>query len=129
MRYTFKRTEKLKSKKLIEQLFENGKKINAFPILLVYQQINHQSNYKIQAGFTVSKRNFKRAVDRNRIKRLMRESFRIQKHLVQELQEDKGNDKAVFMFIYLGKDELPYTTIETAMLKLIKSYKKIAIKE
>ncbi len=125
MKYTFKKEEKLKSRKLIEQLFLEGKKITAFPILLVHLEIEHLSKYKIQASFTVPKRRFKRAVDRNRIKRLMHESYRLQKYLVQELQEEKSNNKSVFMFVYIGKEEMDYTTIETSINKLLQEFKKL----
>ncbi len=125
MKYTFKKEEKLKSRKLIEQLFLEGEKITAFPVLLAYLKTEHLSNYKIQASFTVPKRRFKRAVDRNRIKRLMRESYRLQKHLVQELQEEQGNNKAVFMFVYIGKEEMDYTVIEKSMKKLLTSFKEL----
>ena len=123
MKNTFKKEEKLKSRKLIEQLFLEGKRITTFPILLVYLETEHLSKYKIQASFSVPKRRFKRAVDRNRIKRLMRESYRLQKHLVQELQEEKGENKAVFMFVYIGKEEMNYTTIETSIGKLLTTFK------
>ena len=73
MQQTFKKQEKLKKSKLIEQLFAQGKSLTIFPIKLIYLEINHNSPYKIQAGVTVSKRNFRKAVDRNRIKRLLRE--------------------------------------------------------
>ena len=77
MRFTFGKPEKLKSRKLIGKLFEDGKSVKKFPVRLVYLQTNHTSDFPVQAGFSVPKRNFKRAVDRNRIKRLIRESFRI----------------------------------------------------
>ncbi len=62
MQFTYKKQEKLKSKKLIKQLFEEGKKINIFPIMLLYLQVNHDSNFLVQAGVTVSKKHFKKAV-------------------------------------------------------------------
>lgn len=59
----------------------------------------------LQAGFSVSTRNFKKAVDRNRIKRLMREGYRIQKSGLEEILEKKGKT-LFFFFIFTGK-ELP----------------------
>ena len=65
----------------------------------------HEGSSLLQAGFTVNKKNFKKAVDRNRIKRLMRESYRIQKNdLKNELI--KSNKNLALFFIYTGK-ELP----------------------
>ena len=79
MRLTFGKQEKLKSRKLIERLFEEGKSVKKYPIRLVYLQTDHTSDLPAQVGFSVPKRHFKRAVDRNRIKRLLREAYRIQK--------------------------------------------------
>jgi len=119
LRHTFKKGEKLKSKKLIEQLFENGKRLKAFPIQLVYLEIEHKTDYLIQAGFSVPKRRFKRAVDRNRIKRLMREAYRLHKYTLPKLTE-VDTKKHIFMFIYIGNHIETYATIETQFLKLLK---------
>jgi len=65
MRSTFKKEEKLKKKKLIGQLFAQGRSLSAYPVKLIYLQTDHDSPYKIQTGVSVSKRNFKKAVNRN----------------------------------------------------------------
>ncbi len=109
MQQTFKKQEKLKKSKLIDQLFAEGKAVTAFPIKLIYLQIEHDSPYKIQAGVSASKRNFKKAVDRIRIKRLLREAYRKNKYLIYESEHTK---KHIFMFIYLGKKEVDYHIIE-----------------
>ena len=119
MRHTFKKGEKLKSKKLIEQLFESGKRLKAFPIQLVYLKIDHKTDYLIQAGFSVPKRRFKRAVDRNRIKRLMREAYRLHKYTLPNIS-DVDTKKHIFMFIYIGNHIETYTKIEAQFLKLLK---------
>ncbi len=89
MQQTFKKQERLKKRKLIEQLFAEGKSITVFPIKLVYLQIDHQSPYKIQAGVSASKRNFKKAVDRNKLKRLLREVYRKNKYLIYDSEHTK----------------------------------------
>jgi len=119
MQQTFKKQEKLKKSKLIEQLFAQGKSLTVFPIKLVYLKIDHNSPYKIQAGVTVSKRNFKKAVDRNRIKRLLREVYRKNKFVIYESENTK---KHIFMFIYLGKTEFEYPILEGKMKLLLQKF-------
>ena len=119
MQQTFKKQEKLKKSKLIEQLFTQGKSLTIFPIKLIYLEIEHNSPYKIQAGVTVSKRNFKKAVDRNRIKRLLREVYRKNKFVIYESENTK---KHIFMFIYLGKTEFEYHILEGKMKLLLQKF-------
>ena len=119
MQQTFKKQEKLKKSKLIEQLFAQGKSLTIFPIKLIYLEIEHDSPYKIQAGVTVSKRNFKKAVDRNRIKRLLREVYRKNKFMIYESENTK---KHIFMFIYLGKTEFEYPILEGKMKLLLQKF-------
>ncbi len=119
MQQTFKKQEKLKKRKLIEQLFDQGKSVTVFPIKLIYLELDHNSPYKIQAGVSASKRNFKKAVDRNRIKRLLREVYRKNKYLIYESEHTK---KHIFMFIYLGRTELDYYSLEDKMKELIKKF-------
>ena len=82
MKATFSKIERLKSKKEIDILFSDGKSISKYPIRLVYKKTDFNEKIKIRAGVSVSKRNFKKAVDRNFIKRLMRESYRKNKYIV-----------------------------------------------
>lgn len=120
MRSTFKKSERLKKRKLIDKLFAEGRSILNFPIRLVYLEIEHDSPYKIQAGFSVSKRHFKKAVQRNRIKRLLREAYRKNKYLIYESEHTK---KHVFMFIYVGKEAEKYSVLEEKMRKLLKKFR------
>jgi len=119
MRNTFRKQEKLKKKKLIAELFARGKSISVFPLKMVYLEIDHGSDYKIKAGVSVSKRNFKNAVDRNRIKRLMRETYRKNKFSIYNSEDTK---KHIIMFIYQGKKEIPYQLMEEKMIKLIEKF-------
>ena len=119
MQNTFKKQEKLKKSKLITQLFTEGKSLTVFPIKLIYLQVEHNSPFKIQAGVSASKRNFKKAVDRNKIKRLLREVYRKNKYLIYQSENTK---KHIFMFIYLGKKELDYKTLEEKMVELIHKF-------
>lgn len=103
--YTYSSTEKLKSRKTLEQLFARGKSLSAFPVKLLYTEVEEKDRPFLQGGVGVSARNFKKAVDRNRIKRLLRESYRLHKLPLQELLAQKEKRFAVFL-LYIGK-ELP----------------------
>jgi ribonuclease P protein component len=103
-RYTFKREEKLKSRKTIEQLFKEGKAFSNFPFRILWK-FNNTATAPLQTGFAVSSKHFKKAVDRNRVKRLMREAYRLQKNdLYNQLEQD--NKQLAVFFIYIG-NELP----------------------
>jgi ribonuclease P protein component len=119
MRETFTRQEKLKRKKWIAQLFAEGKSISVFPLKLVYLQADHGSSFKIQAGVSVSKRSFKKAVERNRMKRLIREAYRKSKYLVYASENTKNH---IFMFIYQGKNEVSYQFMEEKMVILLERF-------
>jgi ribonuclease P protein component len=119
MRNTFRKEEKLKKKNLITDLFASGKSASVFPLKMIYLKNDHESPFKVQAGVSVSKRNFKLAVDRNRIKRLMRESYRKNKHLIYN---DDDTKKHILMFIYQAKREVSYEQMEEKMNELIKKF-------
>ena len=96
----------MKSRKQIELLFKEGKTINVSP-LRVYYSIwpLPVADSLLVFGVAVGTRNFKKAVDRNRIKRLMREAWRLQKNELQQKLKEKNQQLHVF-FIFTGK-ELP----------------------
>jgi ribonuclease P protein component len=110
---TFPKHQKLKSRKDIKALFEEGKTVTKYPVKLLWLPLGQQDT---RAGFAVAKRNFKSAVTRNKIKRLMRESYRLQK------QEIQRQDKKTFtlLFLYIGKDVASFKTIDKAVLGALK---------
>jgi ribonuclease P protein component len=104
-KYTLGKTERLKSRKLIEQLFKQGQAFSVFPLRVIYLLHTQAAPPQLQAGFTVSSRHFKKAHDRNRIKRLLREAYRLQKNELQ-LQLQQTEKKLTVFFVYTG-NELP----------------------
>ncbi|WP_340076311.1 ribonuclease P protein component [Leptobacterium sp. I13] len=116
MKYSFPKKEKLKSQLLIKKLFEEGKAVSDFPLKLLYLPSTSTEEVFIQAGFSVPKKAFKKAVDRNRIKRLMREAYRLQKVLVF----NNLPTPHAFMFLYLGKDIPDFNLIKEKMERLLK---------
>ena len=105
--FSYNKFEKLKSRKQIELLFAKGKSISSFPVKVFYLPVEHTPVHPVQVGVGVSARNFKKAVDRNTIKRRMREAYRIHKlplheHLIAE-------QKSVAVFILWIDKQLPTT--------------------
>lgn len=112
--FSLKKEERLSSKKCIDKLFAEGNSILQYPLKMVFLKTELQTKYPVQAGFTASKKNFKRAVSRNRIKRLLREAYRLNKHLIYN--ELKQEQLALFI-ILIGKELPQYKSIELAMRK------------
>ena len=118
MNQNYSKTAKLKSKKLIEQLFEEGRSVKAFPLRMVYVETPLPfDGIHVQAGVSVSKRNHKLAVTRNRIKRLLRESYRLEKSRL----DTKGATFA-FLIIYTSRDVLSQKEVSKAMVKLLNRF-------
>ncbi len=119
MRHTFHKAERIKSRKTIEKLFSGGNRLVEYPVMLVYATAPRPGAYRLQATFSVSKKKFKKAVIRNRIKRLMREAFRLHKSRYQTRYENTGETTAL-MFIYIGKEIPGYREVEEAVARLLK---------
>ncbi|WP_299047435.1 ribonuclease P protein component [uncultured Polaribacter sp.] len=118
MKNTLGKQERLKSRKLIEKLYQQGNSVKTFPLRMVFLQTEHTSKFVAQMGVSVPKRNFKLAVDRNRIKRLMRETYRLQKNIVY----NNLDMPYVFMISYIGKEERSYSELCLKMEKLLKLF-------
>ena len=116
MKFTFNKKEKLKSQKLIEKLFDEGKSVTVFPLRMLYLKTTHDDGSTIKTGVSVSKRNFKKAVQRNRIKRLLREAYRLNK---PEYFNNITTSYAL-MILYIGKEATDFDSIN-ANLKLLLS--------
>lgn len=114
MKFTFPKEEKLKSRKQIELLFVEGNSLKEFPLRIRFLKLS-DTKTQIKAGFSVPKRNFKLAVKRIQIKRLLREVYRKNKHILFE--ELKG--EYIVMFLYTDKIEWDYVEMEKKMISLI----------
>jgi ribonuclease P protein component len=121
----FGKMEKLKSRKLIEELFARGKSISVFPIriLYIFSALRTDEKPLLQVGVSVIKRNFKRAVDRNGIKRLLREAYRLQKKELLELMTEQKKKGFVF-FIYTDKQLPEYRMVFDTMTKCLSALKR-----
>lgn len=118
----FGKKYKLCSKIVIASIFEEGKQEKAYPFVLRYIRTDLKTDTKFQIAISVPKRNFKRAVDRNRIKRVVREAVRKNKYILEEAISEEMQQFALFL-IYTAQEEEPYQKIgdkiETLFLRLI----------
>lgn len=163
---TFKRNERLKSEKLITQLFRKGNSFACYPLRLVYAEIppidipdtkfqmsdseialpksdieaplsistvSDDSNAvlpvelsHIEFALSVPKKAFKRAVDRNILRRRIREAYRLHKIELYKFLENNalhGHKRFAFMVLYTAKEEMPYSDIEKGIKKMIRKFK------
>ncbi len=116
LKFTFNKNEKLKSTKLIDQLFIEGQSVSVYPLRMVYLPTTFDSEVLFKTGVSVSKRNFKSAVDRNYIKRLLREAYRLNKPLFF----NNITTPYAFMILYIGKDKPTFVQVEMKMKQLFK---------
>jgi ribonuclease P protein component len=118
MAFTYPIKEKLKSKKSIELLFSEGKSVSKYPLRLVYADNSIEKEELIKFGVSVSKKYFKKAVDRNRLKRTLRECYRLNKHLlVDSIQKPMS-----LMFFYQSKEVLSYQEINEKTILLFEKF-------
>ena len=115
--HSFKKAEHLKSRKSIELLFNEGESIFNYPVKAVWHcsKIDHTQKANVKAGFSVSTRKYKRAVDRNRIKRIMREAYRLNKAELHELVQN-SNLQMQLMFIYVSDKKLAFAEIQDVII-------------
>jgi len=111
LRFTFKKEERLSRKKLIDELFDSGSSFYLSPLKVLILEKDFESNSPAQVLITVSSKTFSKAVDRNKIKRLIRESYRLNKHLLYD--ELKKKDKKILVgFLYSSKKIESFSLIE-----------------
>lgn len=122
--FTFGKNERLKSRKSIEQLFSEGKKIMVAPYRVLYCLTSAATKSSLLFAAGVSAKNFKKSVDRNRIKRLTREAWRLQKNDLAAIITSKNIQLNVFL-IYTGRELPEYDEIFKKMTVVLQKLEKL----
>jgi len=119
MKFTLGKEERLKSNLSIQELLKRGKAVSSFPLKIYwdYSPDSHQK-YPVKAAITVPKRKFKRAVDRNLMKRRIREAYRLNKNLLYETL-DQRNQKIQLIILLLSDEFIPYKQLEKGMREIL----------
>ena len=116
--FSLNASERLKSRKLMERVFKNGTRWHKFPFRVSFLIENETGDSLIKFGCSAPIRNFKKAVDRNRVKRLMKEAFRLEKHLLLESLREKN--ARLIVFVIFTAPVLPkFETIKTSMNEVV----------
>lgn len=119
MQFSYPKNEKLKSQKTIDRLFSEGKSVSKYPLRLVYVENTDENNSeKILMGVSVSKKYFKKAVDRNYFKRVLRECYRLNQNILKE----NLSKPFALMFFYQTKEKLSYQEIEEKTKQLFQKF-------
>ncbi len=125
MSFSYPKDEKLKSKKIIDLLFSEGKSVSKYPLRLVYIAHDFDENVPLKMGVSVSKKYFKKAVDRNYFKRVLRESYRLNKQLLV----NQLDAKYCCMFFYQTKERLSYQEINEKTTQLFEKFTTVLQKD
>lgn len=117
---SLKSSGRLKSKKLFEEVFSQGKWIKSNDISVVYLNVEPKPGIPLQAAFSVPKRKFKKAVDRNRLKRLLREAYRTQKQELEEVLKT-SNKALVIVFVFTFTQLIEYDRVQTNVSQVLQT--------
>ncbi len=113
---TFRKSERLCSKKAIADLFGNGKSFYSFPFQIIWTIAESETEFPAQVAISVSKRIFRRAVKRNLIRRRIREAYRKNKHILYNFLVN-NNTKIAFIIIFKDSSVPEYTDLEKSVCK------------
>ncbi|WP_153800588.1 ribonuclease P protein component [Foetidibacter luteolus] len=125
----YPKEEKLKGRKLVQQVFGSGKSFVVFPLKVFYTVAQQPLGYAVKAGVGASSRSFKKAVERNRIKRLLREVYRLNKQPLHQVQAG-NNLQLAFFILYIDKvmpqQALLQSKMQLVIQRLIKELHEVA---
>jgi len=117
-KFSFRKEERLCSKKLIDLVFKEGRSFHSFPFKALWKTTPLPMPVPVQVAFMIPKRNVKRAVDRNRVRRQMREIYRHHRHLLTETCT-LTNNQVVLVVVYNGKNHLSFAEMESKIILIL----------
>lgn len=121
-KYSFKKQERLKSRKLIRELFEKGSSFFIFPFKVIYLTGYLKDDSPHQTLVSIPRRNFRRAVDRNKLKRRVREAYRLNKNILYKT--DEVCPPLIIAFIFVGKELMDFYKLESKLKICLERLKK-----
>lgn len=120
----FKREEKLKRQKIIGRLFKDGQSMGMYPLRLIWAPVSEkQGEAPVQIAVSIPKKKFPRAVDRNRLRRQIREAYRLNKGWLYRRQS-ASNQQFALMVLYVAKEPAPYAVLEAALQRALRRWSK-----
>lgn len=118
--FTFCREERLKSSLSIQALLKHGRSVSVYPLKIYWNfTTDPHQKYPARAAMSVPKRKFRRAVDRNLMKRRLREAYRLNKHMLYDTL-DQHQQKIQLIILLLSDEFIPYEQLETGMQKIFR---------
>ena len=123
MNNKYPKEERLKSRKDISELFATGESLFSYPIKLIYLEKQEVRVPPVRMGVSVPRRLWKRAVDRNRIKRKLREVYRLNKSTLVSILGNNGQLNG--MMVYVGREDVAYSELESAFQNIVKQWLKL----
>ena len=118
MRQSFHKTERLKSKIIFDELIASGSSVKKHPFILVWKKLNEAQEQPIRIAFSVSKKRFPLAVDRNQMKRKIREAYRLKK---SDIYAKLTNNFAVLL-IYTSKEKMKSDVLKNKLILVFQRF-------
>lgn len=114
--FKFRKSERLCCETRIEDLFKESQSFFVYPFRVVWKEVDEERIFPAQIGISVGKKRIRTAVKRNHLKRRIREAYRLNKHILTDILENKSID---FMLIYMTNDMKEFTDFNRSMIKLL----------
>lgn len=126
MKYTLRNDGRIKSRKGIRELFDAGRSFSVFPFRVIWLVADENDGSPVKILVSVARKKWKRAVDRNRIKRLIREAYRLNSHILSDVMKTRGKQVSVAL-IFIGEKMPVYKLTEEKIILILQRLAKRAV--